>query len=179
LERRNLIMYFSASALAGFEIIVLLTLQLTAGNMYQLTGLIIAGLMTGLAIGSGTEIPRFSSISIPVKSLILVLFYVLAASAYDPILKTKSSLLAISLILMLSFLPAFITGNIFRGFTRERSNGDKYTASVYSADLSGSALGFIVVSGFVVPAMGTSSAIYFLGLLVFAGFLFGTIMNKH
>ena len=44
IKRRNLLMYFSASALAGFEIIILLTLQLIVGNMYQLTGLVIAGL---------------------------------------------------------------------------------------------------------------------------------------
>ena len=43
IKRRNLMMYFSASALAGFEIIIFLTLQLIIGNMYQLTGLIIAG----------------------------------------------------------------------------------------------------------------------------------------
>ena len=48
-------MYFSASALAGFEIIILLTLQLTAGNMYQSAGLILASLMAGLAIGAGTK----------------------------------------------------------------------------------------------------------------------------
>ena len=179
IKRKNLIMYFSASALAGFEIIILLTLQLTAGNMYQLTGLIIAGLMTGLAIGSGSEIPRISSISIPVKSLILILFYALTASVYDPILKTESLFLVICMIMFLSFIPAFITGNIFRELTREGSNGNKYTASVYSADLSGSAIGFIAVSGFAVPVFGISVTIYFLGLLVFAGFLFGTIMNKH
>ena len=56
IKRRNLLMYFSASALAGFEIIILLTLQLIIGNMYQLTGLVIAGLMTGLAIGAGADI---------------------------------------------------------------------------------------------------------------------------
>lgn len=179
IKRRNLIMYFSASALAGFEIIVLLTLQLTAGNMYQLTGLIIAGLMTGLAIGSGAEIQRISSISIPVKSLILVLFYALTAYAYDPILNTESRFFAICMIMLLSFIPAFITGNIFRELTRDNSKGDNYTAALYSADLSGSALGFIVVSGFAVPTFGTSATIYFLGLLVFAGFLFGTIRNKH
>lgn len=177
-KKKNLIMYFTASALAGFEIIVLLTLQLTAGNMYQLTGLIIAGLMTGLAIGSGSEIPWISSISIKVKSLVLILFYAFTASVYDPILDTENRFLSICLIMLLSFMPAFITGSIFRELTRDSSNSDKYNASVYRADLSGSALGFIAVSGFAVPAFGTSVTIYFLGLLVFAGFLFGTIMNK-
>jgi hypothetical protein len=179
LERKNLIMYFSASALAGFEIIVLLTLQLTAGNMYQFTGLIIAGLMAGLATGSGTENKLVSSVSIPAKSLVLMLFYVLTASVYEPILKTESRVLAICLIMLLSFIPAFITGNIFRNFTGEKSNSIRDIASVCTADLSGSALGFIAVSGFAVPAFGTSATIYFLGILVFAGFLFGTIMNKH
>ena len=83
------------------------------------------------------------------------------------------------MIMLLSFIPSFITGNIFRELTRNMNTGDKYTASVYSADLSGSAIGFIAVSGFAVPVFGISVTIYFLGLLVFAGFLFGTIMNKH
>ena len=56
IKRRYMLMYFSASALAGFEIIILLTLQIIIGNMYQLTGLVIAGLMAGLAIGSGVNI---------------------------------------------------------------------------------------------------------------------------
>ena len=179
MERKNLIMYFSASALAGFEIIVLLTLQLTAGNMYQLTGLIIAGLMAGLAIGSGTENRQFSSVTIPVKSLILILFYVLTAIVYELLLKIENRVPAICLMMFLSFIPAYITGNIFREFTRDKRHSTRYTASVYSADLSGSAMGFIFVSGFAVPAFGTSATIYFLGLLVFAGFLFGTIMNKQ
>ena len=56
IKRRHMLMYFSASALAGFEIIILLTLQIIIGNMYQLTGLVLAGLMAGLAIGSGAKI---------------------------------------------------------------------------------------------------------------------------
>ena len=178
IKRKNLIMYFSALALAGFEIIVLLTLQLTVGNMYQLTGLIIAGLMAGLAIGAGSDFSRVTPISIPVKSIILILFYVLAASVYGSIIKTDSRFPAICMIMLLSFIPAFITGNIFRELTCESRTGN-HIASVYSADLSGSAMGFIAVSGFAVPAFGTAATIYFLALLVFSGFLFGTIMNKH
>ena len=56
-------MYFSASALAGFEIIILLTVQIIIGNMYQLTGLVIAGLMAGLALGSGANIKSLNGLS--------------------------------------------------------------------------------------------------------------------
>ena len=59
LKAGNGIMYFSALALAGFEIVLLLILQLTLGNMYQMTGLILAGLMTGLAVGSGCQFSCF------------------------------------------------------------------------------------------------------------------------
>jgi hypothetical protein len=176
--RKNLVMYLSASALAGFEIIILLTLQLTVGNMYQLTGLIIAGLMCGLAVGSGSESDRFFSIPLPIKSLIMMFFYVGIALIHDVILGIENKFMAISLILILSFIPSFITGSIFRDLTRE-IDFDNNSASVYSADLSGSALGFIAVSGFIVPAFGITVTIYFLGLLVFAGFLLGTIRNKH
>ncbi len=55
IKKRYNLMYFSACALAGFEITVLLTLQIMIGNMYQLTGLVIAGFMAGLALGSGTR----------------------------------------------------------------------------------------------------------------------------
>ena len=60
-RRRDILMYFSASALAGFEIIILLTIQLTIGNMYQFIGIIIATLMAGLAAGAGikSEISEF------------------------------------------------------------------------------------------------------------------------
>jgi hypothetical protein len=65
-------MYFSASALAGFEIIILLTLQIIIGNMYQLTGLVIAGLMAGLATGSGVNFKSLHWLT-PVKTGILLL----------------------------------------------------------------------------------------------------------
>ncbi|MBG0858428.1 MAG: hypothetical protein IQL11_02920, partial [Bacteroidales bacterium] len=82
-RRRNFMMYFSASALAGFEIILLLALQLTAGNMYQLTGLIIAGIMAGLATGSGVRIKILDSMSLKIKSLIVLTYYTAIAFAVD------------------------------------------------------------------------------------------------
>ena len=37
-RRKNIYMYFSSAALSGFEIIILFMLQITVGNMYQITG---------------------------------------------------------------------------------------------------------------------------------------------
>lgn len=177
INRRNLLMYFSASALAGFEIIILLTLQLIVGNMYQLTGLIIAGLMTGLAVGAGMNVKFLSSFSYKIKGIILIFFYISIGLIYNYILALKSGLPAVGIIVLSAFLPALLTGHIFRELSLKTS-GSKETSAIYSADLAGSAFGFMLISGFAVPALGIKVSIFILSSLIFAGFLFGTIKNK-
>jgi spermidine synthase len=177
-NRRNLTMYFSASALAGFEIIALLTLQLTVGNMYQMTGLIIAGLMAGLAAGAGYNIRFLSRLSLALKGIILIFFYFITGLIYMEVIQIETRITAILIILNLSFLPAFITGSIFRDLTMKK-NVSNDLSRIYSADLSGSAMGFIAVAGFAIPVFGIIVTLYFLGALVFTGILFGTILNKH
>jgi len=176
-RRKNILMYFSASSLAGFEIIMLLTLQLTIGNMYQFTGLIIASLMAGLATGAGFNLKIPASFPLKAIAVLLVLYYVLAALCLNLLLSVTGSFLAIVLIIISVFLPSFITGHIFRVLTISDSDGSS-SASVYSADLAGSALGFILLSGVIVPVFGIQFSIFLLAMFIFAGILFGTSMNK-
>ena len=177
IKRRNLIMYFSASALAGFEIVILLTLQITVGNMYQLTGLIIAGLMAGLAVGSGINASFLISFSLKIKALFLLLFYIGFGLIYNYITDLKSSLFSVVIIILSGFIPAFITGNIFRELTI-KTDGITESPGIYSADLAGSAFGFIIISGFVIPSFGIKDSVFLLSVLIFSGILFGTIRNK-
>ena len=177
IRRRNLLMYFSASALAGYEIIVLLTLQMIVGNMYQLTGLILAGLMAGLAVGSGVKLFFLDFLSLRIKSIILILFYVSIGFTYRNILSLNSGLPAIILLILSAFLPALLTGNIFRDITGI-TDRQETPSSTYSADLAGSAFGFILMAGFAVPAFGIRISIFILASLIFAGFLLGTVRNK-
>ena len=92
-KKKKYVMYFSASALAGFKIIILLTLQIIIGNMYQLTGLIIAGLMAGLAIGSGVNIKLLNRLSCQKLVFYLLLFTFLTGLLYDYISAIKSDYL--------------------------------------------------------------------------------------
>jgi hypothetical protein len=177
IKKRNLLMYFSASALAGFEIIILLTLQLIVGNMYQLTGLIIAGLMTGLAIGAGQNISFLNSVSLRKKVIFLMLFYIGFALIYNSIIIFVSGLPAIGVIIFSVFLPALYTGHIFRELTMNTEEIGT-SAAIYSADLAGSAFGFIIISGFIVPAFGIQVSVFLLSGLIFAGLLLGTNSNK-
>jgi predicted membrane-bound spermidine synthase len=177
IKRSNLLMYFSASALAGFEIIMLLTLQLTIGNMYQLTGLIIAGLMSGLAAGAGLNLSFLNSLSFRLKGYLLMGFYIGIGLIFSYIITINNSLIAVVFLIFSVFLPALLTGHLFREFTNKTDQITK-TSSIYSADLVGSAFGFILVSGIAIPVFGIKVSIYLLSSLIFAGILFGTVRNK-
>jgi spermidine synthase len=177
LKKRYMLMYFSASALAGFEIIILLTLQIIIGNMYQLTGLVIAGLMAGLAVGSGAKLKIPGGFSLEKTGILLLVIYTLTGLLYNLLLGLKYDIPALGIIILYAFLPALLTGRLFHELT-VNSNEISTASSVYSADLAGSALGFILVTGVAIPVLGIKSSIFLLSSLIFAGLLFGTVRNK-
>lgn len=177
IKRKNMIMYFSAAALAGFEIIILISLQLMVGNMYQLTGLIIAGLMTGLAIGSGINIRFLNTISLRNQVIFQIVFYIIFGLSYNYMIELKSVLMSVLVIIVSGFLPALITGRIFRQLTL-KTEGISDSPSLYSADLAGSAFGFLFISGLAVPVFGIQGSVFLLSIMIFGGMLFGTIRNK-
>jgi spermidine synthase len=176
-KSRNLPMYFSASALAGFELTLLLTLQLIVGNMYQLTGVIIASLMAGLAVGSGIKSDRTAKISLNAVTILLITFYALIGLTYNLLIQHIQGFIAILIITICAFFPAVLTGLIYNKLTCS-ARGSAEVSPVYTADLAGSALGFILISGFLLPLLGTGNTILVLTLMIFTGFLFGTIKNK-
>jgi hypothetical protein len=169
-KRKNIMMYSGACALAGFEIILLLTLQLCAGNMYQLTGILIAGFMSGLAAGALTDL----KITIRTKAIILLIFYSLTGLIYNSIEKAGSDFIIIPVLILLAFIPAYITGNIFREIT-SGEGGKKNTPVIYSSDLAGSSLGFIMISSLSVPLIGIRQSIFLLSVIILTGMLSGTI----
>jgi spermidine synthase len=176
-RRKNILMYCSASTLAGFEIIMLLALQLTAGNMYRLTGLFLAVMMTGLAVGSGLNLKLPARLSIRIQSLLLVLYYAAIGIVFNRFLEIKQSFPVVTLIILAILLPSVMTGHLFREMTDSAYN-ESNPSSVYSADLAGSALGFILISGILVPLLGIQASLFFLSVMIFTGFLFGTNRNK-
>lgn len=177
LKRRNAVMYFSSLALAGCEIILLLVLQITIGNMYQITGLILAVLMAGLAIGSGITLKLLESHPVKLRVILLIVLYILAGVTVGKIVSVNSKFLTAVFIVLSGFLPAFLTGGIFRELTSGGTlNHDP--ADVYSADLGGSSIGFIIFSGFSVPLVGISLSVFFLPLLVLTGFIITLISKK-
>ncbi len=177
-RRPEMIMYSSSMALAGLEIIALITLQTSAGNMYQMTGLILSGLMAGLAAGSWAGRGMTGRMDIRIRGVILLAFYLSGAFAFEALTGARiPAIVTITLVMILTFIPAFLTGSIFRTLTSGR-DGISVVHSVYSADLAGSALGFILVSGVLVPLCGLKPSMWILGSFIFASMVIGTVRNK-
>jgi hypothetical protein len=156
---------------------MLLTLQLTAGNMYQMTGLFLASMMAGLASGSGSKLKFPEKISIRIQALFLAFYYAFIGLAFSKLLEIKHSFPVILIIILAILLPSFFTGYLFREMANSVSDGSK-PSSVYSADLAGSALGFILISGVLIPLLGIKLSLFFLSIMIFAGIIFGTNRNK-
>jgi hypothetical protein len=93
------------------------------------------------------------------------------------LLEIKHSCPVILIIILTTLLPSFITGHLFREISNSVSEKSG-PSSVYSADLAGSALGFILVSGILVPLLGIKASLFFLSIMIFTGFLFGANRNK-
>ncbi len=176
--RKGLIMYTGAFTLSSFEIVVLLALQITAGNMYQYTGLIIASVMAGLAIGSGNPGIMLNSLSIRNKGLLAAFYYLFVAIGSSFLPSMGGTAAVIILLVFVSVPPAIITGSIFHNLTLNMPAGGS-TALVYSADLSGSAAGFILTAGLLVPLAGMGSTLFILCGLIFTASIFGTNVNKY
>lgn len=170
LKPDNGIMYFSAFALAGYEIILLLILQLTIGNMYQITGLIIAGLMAGLAIGAGSEIRVLRNMKVELKIAILILFYIFSALTAEGFMRLEGQLIICGILIFMGFVSAVLTGSFFN-YLSTTGKGGKDISGIYSSDLAGSAMGFILFSGLAVPLIGIRLSLFILPVLVLSGFL--------
>jgi hypothetical protein len=145
--------------------------------MYQLTGLIIAGLMTGLAVGSGINSGFMNTISLRNKVIFQIMFYTIFALSYNKMIGIKSGFLSVAVILLSGFLPALITGRIFRELTFKTA-GFTDSPSIYSADLAGSAFGFIFISGIAIPVFGIQVSVFILAVLLFGGIFLGRIGSK-
>lgn len=165
------LMYFSALALAGYEIILLLMLQLTLGNMYKATGLIIAGLMAGLAVGSGSSRLSLTRNRLAGGTILLALIYAISGLLAGSILDMTRKPAVTGLLILMGFLPAAITGSYYRYLTSGGNHGQN-PSRVYSSDLSGSAIGFLAFSGIAVPLLGISISLFILPFLAATGFLF-------
>ncbi len=164
---------FSASAI---EIILLLSLQILFGYIYQVIGICIAVFMGGLAFGAFYRKRIFGNANFIQFAIIQLSTGV--SSLVIPLLLNHlhfHMFLGIGIIMILLFLVSFLTGLMFSlSIHLRKGELTGNVATLYSSDLIGSALGAFTTSVFLIPLAGLKTSAYLLGMLniVFAIYLF-------
>ncbi|MBS0011584.1 MAG: hypothetical protein KFF49_09260 [Bacteroidales bacterium] len=162
-------MYSTSLNLAGTEILALILIQSTAGNFYQLAGLLIAVVMAGLAIGSAAR-PGIGAKLVDMTPLLLGLLAIMFALVSPFVLSIQHGSLPVVISLCIVIVPALLAGYYYRSKTAgEISPGT--ISGIYFADLFGAALGFMVIAGLLVPLYGIKMTFFILAFLNFASYI--------
>ncbi|HCI54798.1 MAG TPA: hypothetical protein PK910_01740 [Bacteroidales bacterium] len=173
----NLPIYAASASLAGYEILTLMAIQSTAGNIYHITGLVFAVIMGGLSAGALIKISAEYKTQLRIVMISLLVFYLSAYYLFNRIPSIDFQPIIILVFLTMSFLPSLMTGYLFK-LISERGEKESIPAIVYSSDLAGSALGFIVISGIALPFLGSEVTLLILGLLIFIGLIFASFAHR-
>lgn len=170
---------FTASSI---EIILLVSFQIMYGSLFQMTGVVIAAFMTGLAAGSfvaGLDVRRSGIdrfIMIQAASAIMCVLFPVALGWLQT---TGASRLPGNIVFVaFAFLVALIIGMEFAVASVVRRGSVEVVASrLYGLDLLGSAVGAVLVSVFVIPLFGVTTASVVAGSASAAG-AFVCLVNR-
>ncbi len=170
-------MFLLGAAGSGLQIILMFLLQLSAGSVYLLGGLLLSSFMAGLAAGSSNRIRNLAGKAGKSPNLIIVLFCLITASTVPAALwiALPGGLILIksSLVIILSFLAALLTG-LFFSIQSEIRTGMRDAGMLYAFDLAGGALGALAFPMVIVPICGLLTAA---GIVSGSGILILIILN--
>ncbi len=168
---------------ASSEFLVLIVYQALFGNIYQMTGLIIALYMFGLTCGAmisyktGSNTKRcYARVQLIMMFLVVsipVVFKVATSSAGAPSWAIQGSLFALITVI------AYLAGLAFNKATLLTRSSVVITASnLYAIDLAGAASGILLTSMLLTPLLGMWTTCMLLSGLVLAGLIIMYIFGK-
>jgi spermidine synthase len=160
--RRGLLMFASSAGLAGYGMIMIFILQMAVGNIYILSAVILTLLMAGLATGAVLG-ERLALKKISLCTLLLTAIFVLTGLLAPALVTSPPGLVIVFLFIALP-VSGIITGAVYRILT-SRDSG-MVTGKVYSADMAGSALGYLTAATLLVPLAGTANSCFILAALI-------------
>jgi len=175
IRRGGLMMFASSAGLAGFGMITIFIVQMTAGNIYLLSALVLTLLMAGLAVGAGWSRIRAARPMMICTALLAVIYGVTGFLAPSFVTKAPGVVLPVLFIFLLA--AGFLTGSVYRMLTI--SGSQVMTGRVYASDLAGSALGYLTVSTVLVPLAGTSNVSFILAALILIAGIIVSVPFKH
>jgi len=154
----NLGIFTGGFTASGLEFILLIWFQVIYGNVYQMTGVIFAVFMAGLAIGAMFRHKIYPNNSFKGFLTIQGAFAAFSALMAALMLIIPSGSASWPMILLIMFLVLFtglLTGIQFSLSAHLRkTNILKSAGESFSADLLGSAVGVILISVYIIPLIG-------------------------
>ncbi len=162
IKRPNLIMYSSSAGLAGLGMIVIFLFQTTLGNAHLLSAIVLSLIMTGLATGASLRSANLkSNIIYPVG---IALIFIVTGCFSLSVSSLQMNFILLSLVLILVLFAGILAGSLYRMLTLGGSKGT--ISSVYAADLSGSAAGYLVTGTIFIPLAGITITSFILAGII-------------
>jgi len=174
-SRGGEVMFASSAGLAGFGMIMIFILQMTAGNIYILSAVILTLLMAGLAAGAALG-DRLAMKSLKVSVLTLTGIITLTG-LLAPALVVSGHAAVLAFIFIIVPAAGIVTGAIYRNLTSR--TGGRHTGNIYAADTAGSALGYLTVATLLVPLAGTANACFILSLFILVSGIVASVTIKE
>jgi hypothetical protein len=155
--------------------IIIFIVQMTVGNIYLLSALVLTLLMAGLAAGAGWG--RISTAGPMMISTALLAVIYSVTGFLAPSFVTMAPGVVLPVIFIFLLAAGFLTGSVYRMLTISGSQG--MTGRVYASDLAGSALGYLTVSTVLVPMAGISNVSFILAALILIAGIIVSVPFKH
>jgi len=175
-------LFISGFSAASVEVLLILATQVLYGYIYRTTGIIITAFMAGLFLGAvyaGRKSNPRKTVIFHIQFLegafILVICLLLSMAE-----KVTTQLIFVwAGIPVLMLIMAFITGIQFGIASRIHRDGQVANlARLYSADLSGAAIGALLTATLLLPVFGFYNVLFLLAGINFAGGLIMSVNQK-
>ena len=150
-----------------FTSILVLVTQAATGNVYLLSGLLVAGFMLGMALGAAASPPRSGGSWRRVAALLLVIGALCLAMAPLAALMLRAAGIVWVLGPALNAVLGFLSAVVFMGLCRLR--GRLGVGPLFGADLLGSALGGLAGAALWLPLFGAQVTAALAALVAVSG----------
>jgi len=187
LKKLDFVMFTVGYSLSMSEIIVIFSFQILFGNIYQYIGIIFALFMLGLSLGSRFVVGTSNNENDKLRKRTIAMLLLLSASLvllsfiFTGInFQELNQYLTYIIFFIIIFIISFLAGGLFANLSLRYNAENATTAgNLYSADLYGSALGAVLVSCFLLPAIGLEmTSLTGAGLLLFGLMIYLLKSNK-
>lgn len=181
----NLCLFTGGFAASSIEVILLITFQIIYGYVFQMIGIIIMLFMAGLALGSFIINKKTKTYSVTkyLKIQSAIALYSIALPFILMLLNLagKSPVLIQATFMVLILIIGGLTGMAYSLSSKiVKKDISSVAAETYGADLSGSAIGALILSAFLLPLLGIFEVCFLIGLLnIFSGIILYSKRKKY